>query len=303
MASEVINCPRCGEELTDKPKKGFFPGHKTCICEKCDYKGGLPLKTSSRIIYWCITIIVVLILIDIAMGGNGSIGILGIAAPISLYKDWQINKRLRQYWEAKKLPPIAIPKENRGVLKGVAVSGLLILLTFSLGTLLYSDEGQAEDSVVTTSEENPWQAFHSTEGKFKINFPQYPSESSSTESVENMEIPFTQYDSVDSNGDQFMAQFVIYPVEPGDLNPKGVLEGAVNGSVNSETNNKLISSSFTEYEEYPAIDFVIHNSNEELYINGRNILVNSTLYTILVASKNQNPINYNRFLNSFKLID
>jgi transposase-like protein len=52
------HCPQCDAELSKKPKTSFWSGHKEYKCEKCGYQGGLPLWTSTRIVYWTITVLV-----------------------------------------------------------------------------------------------------------------------------------------------------------------------------------------------------------------------------------------------------
>lgn len=267
------HCPQCDAELSKKPKTSFWSGHKEYKCEKCGYQGGLPLWTSTRIVYWTITVLVLFILLELALGGSGNIGLLGLIAPWLLFKDWQTRKKIKEYAEENNIKSIPKLNEKNGVVKGIIYSAIVIVVTFALGALLYSDDTSLSPSsgITTTtstrsvSNTNSCQSFHSTDGKFKVIFPDYPSESSSTERVEGMSIPTTQYGATASNGDEYMAQFVVYPVEPSDLNPKGALEGAVNGSVNSDANNQLVESAFTQFGSYPAIDYTIFTTTKKTF--------------------------------------
>jgi hypothetical protein len=307
------SCPQCGEELVNKPKTSFVSGQKAYSCDKCHYNGSLPLSTSTKIIYWTITILVLFIIFEIVSGGKGTIGIIGLIAPWSLFLDWQTNKKLRAYRDEKGIKELKnLPEESNGVLKGVACSVLIVIATFALGYYAYGNETSSTPTQTsiqniiakTPINEKPaetWSPFYSTEGKFQMLFPVSPKISSSQEAVGEMNVNLTLYDSTSNSGDEYMAQFANYPVKTSDLNPKGVLEGAVNGSVNSDSNNKLMQSNFSKFGNFPAIDFSIFNSREKLYFKGRNILVGTTLYTIIVVSKDVDPADYSKFLNSFKL--
>ncbi|MEO8581770.1 MAG: hypothetical protein ABI425_04340 [Patescibacteria group bacterium] len=310
MAKKLPKCPQCGEELVDKPKVGFFGGHKEYLCEHCKFKAGLPLWTSTRILYWTMTVLAVLVVIEMATGGKGNIGIFGLIAPWLLYKDWQDKKKIKEYekvngWNYHSTQP----SEKYGVLKGIVFSILFVLITLAVSAFYYG-EGNAFDNSTTTTkptsntitanaQQSTWQMFTSVEGNFRINLPTYPTQSSSTDQIKGLDVPTTQYTSIATNGDQYMVQYAVYPVK---LDSKLTLEGTVNGSVNSDPTNKLVESSFTTHQNFPAVDYVIYNNGESLYINGRNILVGSTLYMTLVVSKDRLPSDYTKFINSFELI-
>lgn len=300
-------CPQCGEELVDKPKVGFFGGHKEYSCDKCKFKGGLPLWTSTRILYWSMTILAILVVIEMATGGKGNIGIFGLIAPWLLYKDWQDRKRLKEYervngWNYQSTQSV----EKYGVLKGVVFSILLVLVTLAVSAFYYSDDNISRKASTTsmattasTEQSDSWQMFTSVEENFRINLPTYPTKSSNTEKLKDVNVPTTQYVSNAPNGDQYMIQYAVYPVK---LDQNLALEGTVNGSVNSDPSNKLVESAITTYQNFPAIDYLIYNNQESLYIKGRNVLVGSTLYMTLVVSKERLPSEYAKFANSFELI-
>jgi hypothetical protein len=87
------------------------------------------------------------------------------------------------------------------------------------------------------------------------------------------------------------------------LNPETNLEGALNGMVASGEGNEVVSSNFHYFDGHRALDYKISNKNENIYLQGKIILVEQTLYQLMVAyeSGNDNETDYNKFINSFNL--
>lgn len=129
-------CPLCGKETLTQPKVNFFT-NKEYDCEHCAYKGRIPIKTSTKFAYWTVTILLVLIIINMATGGKGRIGLLGVIVPYLLFNDWQFTKKLNQLREKRNLPNFH-RFEKFGALKGILFSSMLVVLALWLGSRLGS---------------------------------------------------------------------------------------------------------------------------------------------------------------------
>lgn len=201
------------------------------------------------------------------------------------------------------------PKNEKKVNKILKQVTAIFVFLLVLGISRSLSESLFKDGVNGTANNvknyfsgSEWKEFTSTEGKFKINFPTYPKTERSKKSLEGIDLSFTHYESETSNGDAFIASFTIYPQSVDTSDPKTNLEGSVNGVVASRSGNKLISSNLTSYSGDQAVDYVVQ-TKEGYYMNGRNILADKTLYSLIAASEKSGiPNGYQNFLNSFQTI-
>src|SRR3989344_4977360 len=76
--------------------------------------------------------------------------------------------------------------------------------------------------------------------------------------------------------------FINYPSQVDTSVPETNLEGSVNGTVQS-IDGTLISSNFTYFGTYRAIEYLIYKKDGNAYIKGKNILVGQNMYQIAVA--------------------
>lgn len=144
-----------------------------------------------------------------------------------------------------------------------------------------------------------WKEYNYPLGKFQISFPKNPTTESSTQNVEGSTITLTQYTSEDGST-AYLVQFANLPDNIDLKDTNKLLDAALKGEAESKSGSKIASSSLTTLAGYPAQDYVIQLS-DGTYVKGRNVLVNKTLYSLLVGSKDQNPRNYQKFIDSFKL--
>ena len=145
-----------------------------------------------------------------------------------------------------------------------------------------------------------WKEFNSTIGKFKATFPTYPEYETQNIEIRGFSLKYDIYSSETSDGTTYMINMVTYPSGVDTSNPDINLEGSLNGALASDEGNKLISSNFTYFNGYRALDFLIING-DIIYMKGKIIMVGKTLYQIMVAyeSQNYNESIYNNFINTF----
>src|SRR3989344_2714754 len=106
----------------------------------------------------------------------------------------------------------------------------------------------------------------------------------------------------DFNGAFYLITFINYPSQVDTSVPETNLEGSVNGTVQS-IDGTLISSNFTYFGTYRAIEYLIYKKDGNAYIKGKNILVGQNMYQIAVAYEpsNSSNVQFDRFANSFQL--
>lgn len=228
---------------------------------------------------------------------------LSILTAIPLY----IVQKAINYNNKKIKGEIADKKYTGGEIILIVIGVILTSLIF-IGSFLPEEsvEQQATDKVTNYfSQSEEWKVFNSALGQFQATFPTYP-----THETDNIQIPdssitlkYDSYLSETSDGTTYFVNTVTYSSEIDTSNPETNLEGSLNGMVASSEGNEVISSNFTYFEGYRALDYKIKNTSENIYLQGKIILVNQTLYQLMVAyeSGNFNKNNYDKFINSFEL--
>ncbi len=95
-----------------------------------------------------------------------------------------------------------------------------------------------------------------------------------------------------------------YPSEIDPLKSDKELESFLNNIIESFKDNKLISSNFGYFNNYRSLDFNIKNSNLNIFQQGKIILVNKTIYLLIVYFEEGkcSSENYNYFINSFEIV-
>ncbi|HPO68199.1 MAG TPA: hypothetical protein PLE40_00385 [Candidatus Pacearchaeota archaeon] len=94
-----------------------------------------------------------------------------------------------------------------------------------------------------------------------------------------------------------------YPPELDVTNSEINFERVLNGYL-SIKGNELISSNFSNFENYKSMDFSMKNEDLNIFTKGKIIIVDDTLYQLLAVYKDgkYNENDYNRFINSFQLL-
>lgn len=186
------------------------------------------------------------------------------------------------------------------------------MLAFSLfkGVSSMVQTNQTKANLNTYFADESWQPFNSTEGKFKVSFPKYPSTSPSKKDTNGgATVVYTEYDSESKEGDLYSVIYYYYPeIMSQDYDVKIGLEASINGIVASNNSNKLISSTFINVGEHQGADYVVYNGSEQIYLKGRVVTVlegNSPVkaYLLMVTSKESTPSNnFTKFINSFEFL-
>lgn len=144
-----------------------------------------------------------------------------------------------------------------------------------------------------------WKSYSYPLAKFETSFPNSPKVESSTETVDGNPVSLTQY-SAEDGSTAYLVQYAALPGSTNVSDANKLLDSVLQGEVGAKSGSKVVSSGFSTFAGNPAQDYTILLS-DGTYLKGKNILVNKTLYTIMAGSKEQDPKNYQKFIDSFKL--
>ncbi len=149
-----------------------------------------------------------------------------------------------------------------------------------------------------------WQTFTSDKGKFTVEMPATPKESTQSVDTALGKIELTLY-TAQVGTSAYLATFSDYPDVMSKADPAKVLDGAMNGAV-TNVSGKILSSSDITINGNPGKEFSaegkITNPGDGS-VRGRIYLVKTRLYQLIVVGlKDQIPTaDADRYLQSFKL--
>lgn len=151
-----------------------------------------------------------------------------------------------------------------------------------------------------------WPEFTSNANNFKVSLPSKPQHAKQAVSIPKTEKKrqYEMYASEEQlDGSIFMVSVIKYPPEFPISSPNDALQEIVDEMMQTNANNRLNKVDRTDFEEYPALDFVILNN--EFQIHGRVFMIDHTAYLLTHVAKkeNFNHEEYNHFINSFHLIE
>ena len=203
------------------------------------------------------------------------------------------------------------PKNNLGK----QALGFIVIILIALGGKFLvnqitnnSSEVNPQETVNNVSNyfsSSDWKEFNSADGGFRILFPDYPQREESDIKVPNSDITLKLIYYIDDKGADgaYLASFTQYPENTDVSQPKINLENALNGTMAANEGNKLISSTYSELQNNPALDFVIQNDSIKYTNKGKIVLVGKKIYQIAVVqgSDKLDDNSFNKFISSFQL--
>lgn len=187
------------------------------------------------------------------------------------------------------------------ILVGIAIIGFIAsILVVSLNNAR-EKANQAKENAVNNVD--TWQTFNSAEDQFSVLLPTYPTIESKEDLPTDSPVltySYHNYTAKDSQAIYYVYKYT-YSSTIDTSDSDNLLQALLDGMVNADSNNILISSNKTSVDSYNALDFLIQNQKE--YLKGRIILADQTRYALLseYLAQNYNADNYNKFINSFKI--
>ena len=150
-----------------------------------------------------------------------------------------------------------------------------------------------------------WQAFTAQKNGFQAAFPKAP------EHVEQkIDIPRTdlsiRYNTFVCEPDENVVYVISvwnYPAEIDMSKPEANLQDGFGGMLSALPGSQVISMQMGEQQGFKSLSFLV--KNEDIYFQGKLILVYNTLYQVFAVykGKEDSDQSYTKFINSFKLIN
>ncbi len=209
-------------------------------------------------------------------------------------------------------------KPNK-LLVNLLASGLFLSSTVEASVFTINTEIAANGKESTTGtllkkngatqngKEQTWVNFSSKEGGFSVDFPKNP------EHVhQKIDIPKTdlsiEYDTFVSEPSESVVYVVSvwnYPAEIDMSKPEVNLQDGFSGMLSALPGSQVLNMNMGDLQGFKALEFLV--KNDEIYFQGKLILVYNTLYqvfTVYKESEKQNMTkNYRRFIDSFKILN
>lgn len=184
-----------------------------------------------------------------------------------------------------------------------------LLLNILACGLILSTSMQGATPVATKSakknkEETNWKKFVSTERGFSIELPTAPEQVDQIIDIpkSDLKISYTTFLSEPSDAMVYVISVWNYPAQIDMSKPEVNLQEGFGGMLSALPGSEVVSMSMTEIQGFKALEFLV--KNEEIYFQGKLLLVYNTLYQIFTVYKDSIDMtdNYSHFINSFQLI-
>lgn len=225
---------------------------------------------------------------------------------------WKMNNRLKQFEDLGSKAFISdkqfLAEEPTRKKNSKIVWTILLILVAIFGFLLVLAIVSGDSDSTSTNNQDSFlknervEPYTSAEHGFKVNFPGFPVTESSNSDVDGKPVPSTTYTKEIDNGNKaYLVQAVEYP--PSDFvftgNERGALDGAINGSAQSDDVTLVTSTNNGVTQGYPSASATfkttIDGQTYDMYT--LNILKGNTLYVLMTIGENKET--FDSFANSF----
>lgn len=162
-----------------------------------------------------------------------------------------------------------------------------------------------KESLQTNGNTVAWKRFSSEKSGFSIDLPQNP------EHIHQMiKIPKTdlsiQYDTfISEPSDKIVYVISVwdYPQEIDMSTPEVNLQDGFGGMLSALPDSKVLQMDMNEVQGFKALEFLV--KNEDIYFQGKLVLVHNTLYQIFSVYKDGEELakEYKHFIDSFRLLN
>lgn len=180
-----------------------------------------------------------------------------------------------------------------------------IALLLAIGCMTSLFLGEEISNVAIEYEQNMtkegWIHYTSKDEKFTVNFPKKPELETHTFDVPNTDKGLDLQELKTVGDVEFSVSYLELPRKWRIFSAATLLKGAMNVIAEKMPGAKIIERSHIKYKNYPGMDF--HMTQEGKEIEGRLILVGSTLYKLTVTRPHDmnHEVEHENFLNSFEL--
>lgn len=187
-------------------------------------------------------------------------------------------------------------KRKKWVRLGILGGGILFIggLVFALNFCHFSTSFEAYHKNAG------WEYYVSQEKGFTVQLPKTPIVETKALYIESADktLEYSEYKSIESSGAYYTISFMDFPSRWRFVGSSKLLSTAFEMFAKSD-NTQIISQSFVQHKNYPAIEFTVKKGDEEM--RGRLILVGNTFYKITQVSgdASKKDAEFDEFLASF----
>lgn len=173
------------------------------------------------------------------------------------------------------------------------------------GTLFAPLGSELLGAGASQEQQRPWKGYDSREGGFKVELPMTPDHIH-----QKIDIPKTdlsiEYDTYVSEPNESIVYVISvwhYPKEIDMSKPDVNLQDGFNGMIAALPGSKVLNMNMGDTQGFKSLDFLV--KNEEIYFQGKLILVYNTLYQVFAVYKEGQEMkeDYKKFIGTFKLLN
>ncbi len=162
-----------------------------------------------------------------------------------------------------------------------------------------------EKADAATQKKVEWKTYSYPESGFSIDLPKKPEQVKQSIDVpkSNLKINYETYLSEPSDNVVYVVSVWNYPAQVDMSKPEVNLQDGFKGMVQALTGSEVQDMKINDFQGYKSLEFLV--KNQDIYFQGRLILVHNTLYQVFTVYKKGEDMSkdYPRFINSFKLIN
>lgn len=150
-----------------------------------------------------------------------------------------------------------------------------------------------------------WTTFTAKKDGFSVSLPSQPENIEQTIDIPktDLKISYNTYLSEPSDSVVYVISVWNYPPQIDMSKPEVNLQDGFGGMLSALPGSEVLNMKMTEVQGYKALEFLV--KNDDIYFQGKLILVYNTLYQVFTVYKNTMDMseNYIRFIDSFKLLE
>ena len=170
------------------------------------------------------------------------------------------------------------------------------------GNTLSKKEGNTSSK--SNTQQN-WATFTSKESGFSVSLPQKPEHVHQKIDVPktDLSIEYDTFVSEPSDSVVYVISVWHYPAAVDMSKPEVNLQDGFGGMLSALPGSQVQNMQMTDVQGFKALEFLV--KNEDIYFQGKLILVHNTLYQVFTVYKASEEMSnsYKRFVDSFKLIN
>ena len=150
-----------------------------------------------------------------------------------------------------------------------------------------------------------WKGFTAAKSGFSVKFPSEPEHIEQKIDIPrtDLSIHYNTYVSEPNENVVYVISVWNYPAEIDMSKPEANLQDGFGGMLSALPGSQVVSMNMGEQQGFKTLSFLV--KNDEIYFQGKLVLVYNTLYQVFAVYKGKEEMenNYQQYINSFKLVN